>query len=392
MAQPGRIAPASWSRHVAHRVRCPPPSPPGPFVEWLIEFGRSHPGHLYYPTSDDLAWITAAHAEALAPHLLLLAPPLPALERLLDKASLHGLCAQVGIATPDAWFPRDQADLARLAPQVTFPALIKQRSQVLSGSHSKGLRVTGAAALLEGFGAFARQNPHDPAFAAARPEACLPMVQAYLPEVEDGTILVAGFADRDGRVLAARAGLKLLQRPRRMGIALCLEEAPLDPALVAALGRLCAAAGYFGVFHVELIRAGGRLLLIDFNPRYYHHLSFEIARGLPLPLFVVEAALGNREALDALARDAERSAAPRGRAFTHWLDLRVMVVGQRLFGAMSAAEAGRWRRWVADHRGATTDAVWDGGDPWPSLFDVAGRLEDWIRHPRSFVSKTLLNR
>jgi predicted ATP-grasp superfamily ATP-dependent carboligase len=391
VAEAGRSGPASWSRHVAHRVVCPPLTPPDAFIRWLVDFGRQHPGHLYYPTSDDLAWLTSAHLEQLSPHFLLLSPPLATLERLLDKASLHALCVEAGVDTPRAWFPRDRADLEAVAAQATFPVLIKQRTQVLSGSHTKGLLATTAVELLERFEPFERQNPHDPAVSGAWPEACRPMVQEFRSEAGGGTLLVAGFADRDGRVLAARAGLKLLQRPRRLGIALCLEEAPLDPELTAALGRLCAAAGYFGVFHVELIRSEGRQLLIDFNPRYYHHMSFEIVRGMPLPLFVVAAATGDRAALEHLAVEALRSAEPRGRVFTHWLDLRVMVTGQRLFGAMTPDEAGRWQRWSEAHRGATVDAVWDGADRWPTLFDVSNRLKDWVRHPRSFLRKTLLN-
>ena len=391
MAASDRVGPASWSRHVARQVRCPPLSPPDAFVRWLVEFGTQNPGHLYYPTSDDLAWVTSAHLAELSRHFLLFSPPLAALERLLDKASLHALCAEAGVDTPRAWFPRDRLELTRAAAEATFPVLIKQRTQVLSRSHSKGLLASTPAELLERFEQFGRQNPHDPAVATAWPGACRPMVQEFRTEAEEGTLLVAGFADRDGRVLAARAGLKLLQRPRHLGIALCLEEAPLDPALTAALGRLCAAAGYFGVFHVELIRSGERRLLIDFNPRYYHHMSFEIARGMPLPLFVVAAAQADRTALEHLEVEAARSAAPGGRAFTHWLDLRVMVLGQRLFGAMAPVEAARWQRWSKAHRGATIDAVWDSTDRWPSLFDVGNRVRDWVRHPRSFLRKTLLN-
>jgi predicted ATP-grasp superfamily ATP-dependent carboligase len=391
MAEPGRSGPASWSRHVKRRVRCPSLRDPSAFVAWLLDFGKRHPGHLYYPTSDDLAWLTAAHQAALSEHFLLLTPPLVSLERLLDKASLHELCERAGLDTPRAWFPRDRAALERVAEEATFPVLIKQRTQVLSASHSKGLEAATPGQLLERFEAFERENRHAADIAIAQPEACRPMVQELHAEVADGTLLVAGFADRDGRVVAARAGLKLLQRPRRLGIALCLEEAPLDPTLTAALSRLCAAVGYFGVFHVEFIRVAGRALLIDFNPRYYHHMSFEIARGMPLPLFVVHAALGDRVALERLAREAALSASPQGRAFTHWLDLKVMLVGQRLFGAMTPTEAGRWHHWSRAHRGATIDAVWEPSDPWPSLFDVTNRLGDWVRHPRSFVRKTLLN-
>ncbi|MBI5071111.1 MAG: carbamoyl-phosphate synthase [Deltaproteobacteria bacterium] len=392
MAAPGLAGPASWSRQVARRVRCPPLSPPEGFVRWLVDFGTQNPGHLYYPTSDDLAWVTAAHLAELSPHFLLLTPPLPVLDRLLDKASLHALCAEVGIDTPRAWFPRQRADLERAAAEASYPVLVKQRTQVLSASHTKGILARTPDELLAQWEPFARLNPHDAAIGGSSPEACRPMIQEYRAEVADGTLIVAGFADRDGAVLGARAGLKLLQRPRRMGIALCLEETALDPALAAALGRLFRAAGYFGVFHVELIRSKGRLLLIDFNPRYYHHMAFEIARGLPLPLFVVAAAMGDRAALDRLAVEAMASSEPRGRVFAHWLDLRVMVAGQRFFGAMTPDEAARWWRWSQVHRGRTIDAVWDGADRWPTLFDVANRLQDWVRHPRSFVRRTLLNR
>jgi len=391
MAEPGRGGSASWSRHVARRVRCPPLSQPEAFVRWMLDFGRENPGHLYYPTSDDLAWLTSANLDALAPHFLLLSPPLAALGRLLDKASLHGLCAEAGVDTPRAWFPRDRGDLEAVAAEAAFPVLIKQRTQVLSDSHSKGMVVATPEALLEQFPRFERQNGHAPAVAAAWPEACRPLVQEFHAEGAEGSLLVAGFADRDGRVLAARASNKLLQRPRRLGIALCLEEAPLDPALTAALGRLCAGAGYFGVFHVELVRAAGRQLLIDFNPRYYHHMAFEITRGMPLPLFVVAAAKGDRATLARLELEALHAAEPLGRAFTHWLDLRVTVEGQRLCGAMTPTEATRWQDWAEAHRGATTDAVWDAADRWPSFFDVGSRLKDWVRHPRSFVRKTLLN-
>jgi len=389
MAHPDGTAPASWSRYVARRVRCPRLSPPGPFIRWLIEFGRKNPGHLYYPTSDDHAWVIAAHAAELTPYFTMLAPPLASLERLLDKATLHSLCAEAGIETPRAWYPRDLQELERIAGDVTLPVLIKQRTQVLSSTHSKGVEASTVSEMLAGFERFCRQNLHDPAIQRSRPDACRPMIQEYVSGVDDGTLIIAGFADRDGRVLAARAGIKVLQRPRRLGIALCLEEAPLPEKLVAALGRLCRAAGYFGVFHVEFIRAGDRLLLIDFNPRYYHHMSFEIARGMPLPLFVVHAALGDKAALAQLAVDARESAEPAGRAFTHWFILREMVTGQRLFGAMTPLEAKGWRQWARAHRGAMTDAVWDRADWKPWILDSAGHLADWMRHPRAFMRRTL---
>ena len=43
----------------------------------------------------------------------------------------------------------------------------------------------------------------------------------------------------------------------------------------------------------------------------------------------------------------------------------------------------RHRRWMAEHR--VTDAVFDGKDPFPALIDAASHVEQFARHPRSFL-------
>lgn len=79
-------APARFSRHVSRVVRCPGASRPEPLLDWLLEFGRRFPGHVLYPTSDEVAWLAAAHREDLARDFRLFGPPLTSLVRLLDKA------------------------------------------------------------------------------------------------------------------------------------------------------------------------------------------------------------------------------------------------------------------------------------------------------------------
>ena len=142
---------------------------------------------------------------------------------------------------------------------------------------------------------------------------------------------------------------------------------------------------------MELLPAGGRHLLIDFNPRYYHHLAFEIARGMPLPLFAYLGATGDDAALARAGAAARACSAPTGRAFTHRLDFQVMVRGREVTGRMSPAEAERWWRWSAQHRARITDAVLDVTDPLPSLVDTVVGLGHWLRHPRSAIRRIILD-
>lgn len=97
---------------------------------------------------------------------------------------------------------------------------------------------------------------------------------------------LAGFVDRSGEILGVRASQKVVQSPRGMGVGLLFREAPVDPEVLEGLARLCRRTGYFGVFEVEFVRADGGHHLIDFNPRYYGQVQFEISRGLSLPQLV----------------------------------------------------------------------------------------------------------
>ena len=38
------------------------PSDPQRFMDWLLRFGEREPGHVLYPTSDDLAYLFAQRA------------------------------------------------------------------------------------------------------------------------------------------------------------------------------------------------------------------------------------------------------------------------------------------------------------------------------------------
>ena len=384
--------PAAWSRWTSRRVRCPDFRDSQRFMDWLLEFGDREPAHVLYPTCDELAWLFARHAGELGSRFLLYQPAAETLLTLLDKTSLQSLARGAGLATPLTHLPEDEAALQRIGREARFPLLIKPRTQVMLRSLNKGLRVRRREDLVAAYRAYVEANPYLPALVQERPELARPMLQEYHPESEEDIHSVAGFIDPSGRLFVARASRKVLQQPRRVGIGVCFEDAPLDAADARGLATLCRKAGYFGVFEAEFIRAGGRRLLIDFNPRYYNQMGFEIARGLPLPLLVYAGARRDHAGLERAVGDSLARASHGGAVFCHSFALGLMIAAQRLSGRMSAADAKRWRTWYARNRHRATDAAFDRQDMLPALLAALRQVVAALRHPRAFFRAIVMNR
>lgn len=382
---------ASWSRWTTRRVRCPPPQDQPRFLRWLLDFGEREPGHVLYPTCDDLAYLFAREAEDIRKSFLLYQPGLPTLLALLDKKALLAAAAQAGIESVRTWFPADDAALAAVAREARFPVLIKPRTQVLWPSLHKGTRVDRPEELPATYAAYVRRWRYAPLLVAERPDLARPMVQEYHSEAEQQIDSVTAFIDASGAFFAARAAVKVLQQPRRLGIGVCFEDAALDPRIGAALAALCRDTGYFGVFEAEFIRKGARRLLIDFNPRYYNQMGFEIARGLPLPLLVHAAAAGDEPRLRAAIRDAQATPAGAARIYCHRLALTITLAAQRLSGRMRAGDVQRWRAWYRRSRRHAVDATFDRQDLLPGLLATASELRRTLRHPRASFRAIVLN-
>ncbi|MFZ5446413.1 MAG: carbamoyl-phosphate synthase [Myxococcota bacterium] len=385
MAGPGT---ARYSRFVERRLSCPDLRDPGAFIAWLLALGREHPGLVLYPTSDDMAWLFAVHHEALARVFRVWAPPVAVYERVLDKMTLHDACREVGLEAPATVSPSD-AELEHVVEHLPLPTLIKQRTQILSTNH-KGVVVHERAEVAAAFRRFRAANPHHLPEGRLG-EAADPMLQQYFAEGTNGSLQVSGFIDDTGELFVARAAKKVLQRPKKLGISLCLEATELEPQLAARVRALCRRVGYFGVFSCEFLQVDGRPLLIDFNPRYYHFLAFDHARGLPQAWLSVLAALGER---DELARQVALAQVDRPgvETFTYRLQLAELVALQTLTRTMPLREAGHWLRWYQRHREALVDAVDQAGDRLPTLMDVAHAVHQRVRHPLSSFRHVALDR
>jgi D-aspartate ligase len=391
MAEGHAFAPARWSRYVDRRVRCPDASASAEFLAWLCAFGAASPGHVLLPTSDEIASLIADNQEALSRHFILLETAPRAVNALLDKHALLGCCNEVGLEVPDTWFPRSVAEAIEIGARVGAPLLLKPRTQVLLESHSKGAMVENLASLPEQFRAFVAANRYGEPEIERNPDVAWPMLQRLYPSAKTSIYGISGYCAAGGEVVAVRASRKILQRPRKLGIGLCFEEAPVDETLVRKLSALCKRVGFRGVFEVEFIDDGARRLLIDFNPRFYSQLAFDIDRGMPLPLLAYYDAIGDTAQLAATVSEARPRPIESPQVYCHRFILEVMLRAQRMSGRLTADEERHWRGWLSEHRANASDAVADSGDLVPWGIDVLAHLADYARHPRAFLRSMVLD-
>jgi predicted ATP-grasp superfamily ATP-dependent carboligase len=390
VADPGRMTPAAWSRYATRTLRSPRVSHAARFMEWLVRLGQREGRLVVCPTSDEMALLLSTHRDALANHFALYQPDEGTLMRVLDKKRLLEAAAMAGIDAPETFFPETAAEVARIAREAEGPLLLKPRTQLFLEAHGKGSLVPAAAKLDEAFDAYRRDHRYMPPISDRHPELTSPMLQRYHPEAAFGIYSLSGFRSRSGEVLRMLGATKVLQRPRRLGIGLCFESAPVPDDMQARARRLLDELGYFGVFELEFIHVEGRHLLIDMNPRFFNQMQLDVSRGLDLPRLAYAAALGDQDEVAAIA--ARPPPDPPIEAFCNGIGLRILVGAQRTFGTMSRAEAARWRAWRREHGRGLVDSIAAPDDPGPVVAEGAGQLYSCLRHPRAFLRMIALDR
>jgi hypothetical protein len=296
-------------------------------------------------------------------------PDLRSVLHVLDKGRLYQACKAVDIQTPETWFPTDD-NVERLADTIQFPVLIKPRTQVLSRTRTKGLVVNDKLVLGEAYRAFRKRH------------GGRPLLQAFYRSAL-GIRSVSGFCGPNGENFVARAAQKVLQWPRKVGVGICFEDTTLDPILAEKIRQLCRHIGYYGVFEAELLEHGPEPMLIDFNPRFFGQLGFDVARRLPSPYMVYLAARGD-DALLKQAVDDARDWSPTGKfVYVNRFTLEWSLAIERMVGRADGGDAWRWEQWRT--QSPVYNAVSDDHDRLPGIVDVAGQLLRLARHPRSIL-------
>jgi predicted ATP-grasp superfamily ATP-dependent carboligase len=393
MADEHTNARAMHSRYVSEKLAHPPMSQPDALIDWLCAYGERHPDTFLYPPNDHLAWLFAVHRERLAKAFVIDSPSEQAILALLDKKRLHDACAHpdVGIDVPVTHALGAAGMASSVVDSLRYPVLLKPRTQVFLQSGIKGFIVSNKDQLGHELEHYRSLASFHRVLTEREPDIQEPMVQQYLTAAETNIFSVSGFVSKDGSIVA-RAAMKVLQRPRKVGIGLCFEGREVDTRLVEKLTALCRTIGYYGAFESEFIVQGDKRLLIDFNPRFYSQMGFDIARGMAIPLLVFHAAHADASALSEELTRARAWKATGREVYCHKTMLDLVLALQGMSGQMRIGDALGWRRWHHEHRATATDAVRDADDRKPALVDAAAWARHFATHPRSFVRSFVLNR
>ena len=356
-------------------------------IDWLLRAGRDHPGMVLLPALDDLTSTIAAHQDALRPYFRLYYPAGDVVDAVLNKESLHTAAAHAGIETPEAWFPASPAEARQLSRDLRYPVVLKPRTHVGTQSWFKGGLVPNQARFEAAYGRAAALLAAGAMEGDSRPADLLPFVQTYLAGAGSQIYNLAGFLDHTGLLGGFSATRKVFQTPRRFGIGVCFEAAPVEPELAARLTEMLRGMGFFGMFEAEFIEADGAFLLIDLNPRIFNGLSLVTRRGLRLPLIWYLAALGDWAAVEEQLTSARRAEADdiRPSAWCNRFVLETMVASRLVTGRMALTEAHRWWGWVRSGKDRTLEASWDASDPWPGRLNGLQHIARFLRDPRDFI-------
>ena len=278
-------------------------------------------------------------------------PGLGAARRLLvDKAGgLGKLCASCDVAYPETWTVPAKSDGRELVA-AALPAVVKARTSA---------RATGdAVACARGATTVDSVESGARKIARLRERGLEPIVQR---RVAKGRKLGVVLLRRGSTLEIAYAHVVLREYPPSGGRAAAVRTAMRDDhgatRAIAQCDRVCAAAGYEGVIHAELLEHAAGITLIELNPRLSGTTWFRERLGLRPTERAVRLALG----LPALPP----ARVPVGRTF-HVLPLEARV----------AARSRRWSRLRALNWWRPGDRI-DGislTDPWPTLSHYVGRL------------------
>jgi len=239
--------------------------------------------------------------------------------------------------------------------------------------------VRSPADLLPTYRRFVAEDSYFPGGEELFSQARKPMLQQFIEQASTAVYSVTGFVDRSGESFVARAAVKVMQRTEPVGLGICFQAVPLEPALAAGVARLCRAVGHFGVFEVEVLCEGERRMVIDFNPRFYGQMGFDLRRGLPLALFAYLGACGKDDELRERIAAASASPDGPGTIYCHRVVFEMMILVRQLLGRISPEEKRRWRSWFAEHREGAVDASADPHDWLPGVVHTTAELYAGVR-------------
>ncbi len=270
-----------WSRYSRRRGVCPPVSRADEFLTWLRNRLRTGEISRIAPTTDLIAYYMAVLRDEFPSEVRRSITPLDEIERCLIKTRFADACEKCGQMVPPHAAPESLDAAVKDAYTLGFPLIIKPKSHLVVGSKERGHLVRNADSLRKHFRRYSIA-PGQEAVAATYPELEFPLLQRYIPNARSCVYSVSGIKDADRGIIAATLTCKRQQWPPDIGVSTvqsrCHDQRILDAGLATANALLSC-----GIFELELISDGDKLLAIDLNPRAFGFIALDMEIGNDLP-------------------------------------------------------------------------------------------------------------
>lgn len=370
-----------FSKAVNRYVESPSTNDLAYYAKWLIDFGMAYPGLFLYPTSDDHCWVIAKYRDKLQKCFVFQYPEFSVIRSILDKRSLYQMAATAGIDVLPSFDPNELNGVND--PRLKYPLILKPRTQAGLRSKLKGIVVPSPKELPAQLKKFREHCIYDADVIADLPDIAEPIIQQFFHTARINTYSMSGYLSADGEHFMIQATNKVLQNPPLIGVGLCFQSAALHDKLAEKIRQFCQSIGYYGVFEVEFLReqgeGGEKLMLMDFNPRFYGQMEFDISRGLPLPLCPIYELLNRSQRLGEHHQQLKTRPFNELR-FRHRALLLILLCTQFIGGRISFKI---WRHWMAWVRKPGFDPIARRDDIWPLAMDLCHIVIRFVRHPRS---------
>lgn len=355
---------AAYSRWGTETFTLPSPSRDAAgFVDALARILETGKYPIVFPTTERTIQLVSAARSRLPAWVRIPIPDSDALARVVDKERTMALAEELGVSMPRTWCPSSIDEVARLAPSLPYPVIVKPRQTnfLATGGHLAKIDyavVTTASALGRAWSRVHQAVPR-------------PLIQ----ELVRGRGVGVNSLWRAGRPLVWFCHRRVREIDLRGGRSTAAESAPCDGRMVEAASRMLTALRWHGVAMAEFKwdEETGAFWLLEINGRFWGSLPLALAAGVDFPYYLYEVALDHSPQPPAaypvgvMARDAVAE-------LKHFLKVMVRGGGARLATLRQAPTILHpWKssfNWVAD-------------DPEPGRREWANTVRRAVRRGRA---------
>ncbi|MEI6457077.1 MAG: ATP-grasp domain-containing protein [bacterium] len=249
-----------YSKYCRHHVIAPDPEKDPRFADFLLEYVKKNKFDVLLPISFAAVMQVSRIRDELEKYIKI---PL-ADDHALGIAGIKDCTIQyaekIGIRIPKTWYPKIESDVAAIAHEISYPAVIK-------GSEESGFvrYANSPEELSEKYRMIARYSP---------------VIQEYI--TGDGYGFFALY--NHGKARAIFMHKRIREYPVTGGPS-AVAESVYDPALRDAGLRILDSLNWHGVAMVEFKKdqKTGEFVLMEINPKFWGSLGLSIAAGVDFP-------------------------------------------------------------------------------------------------------------